>query len=187
MRREAHREQIGPLTNVHREPEGWMVVVVRKGVRHADYFGDAVYGGRSFALIAAQRYRDNLLRRIDPDTRVRRRMPQGVTSETGIVGVTFELYAVEGRWYERYVATWQDADGRNCRHRFSVLTRGKAKAMALAKRARKLGVAQAEAERRARQGSEAAKRLARTPRTPPRVKDPLSRKGINMGPRTRRK
>jgi hypothetical protein len=178
------RERIGPLNNIRREPEGWSVVLMRKGVRHTDYFGDAVYGGRSLALLAAQRYRDILLRRIDPDTRVRRWMPRGVTSETGVVGVAFELYAVEGRWYERYVATWQDADGRNRRRRFSVLMRGKAKAMALAKKTRENGVAKAEAERRARQGSEATKRLARMPPMPRPVKDPLSRKGINTAPRT---
>jgi hypothetical protein len=178
------RERIGLLANIRREPEGWTVVVMRKGVRHTDYFGDAVYGGRSLALLAARRYRDDLLRRIDPDTRVRRRMPRGVTSETGVVGVTFERYEVEDRWYERYVATWQDADGRNRRRRFSVLMRGKAKAMALAKKAREKGVARAEAERRARQGSEARSRLAQMPPMPRPVKDPLSRKGINTAPRT---
>lgn len=187
VNRRAHREQIGPLTNIHREPEGWSVIVVRKRERYSDYFGDAVYGGRARALVAARRYRDRLLRRIDPDTRVRRRMPRGVTSETGVVGVSLELYGVEDRWYERYVATWQDADGRNRKRRFSVLTRGKAGALALAKAARETGVAQAEAERRARQRGEAARRLARTPPMPRRVKDPLSRKGIKTGRRTRRK
>jgi len=185
--RRARREQIAPLTNIHREPEGWSVIVVRRRERYSDYFGDAVYGGRARALVAAQRYRDSLLRRIDPDTRVRRRMPRGVTSETGVVGVTLELYGVEDRWYERYVARWQDADGCNRRRRFSVLTRGKAKAMALAKDARESGVAQAEAERRARQRGEAARRLARTPPMPRRVKDPLSRKRVKPGSRTRHK
>lgn len=185
--RRAHRERIAALQNIRREPEGWSVVVMRKGDRYPDYFGDAVYGGRSSALVAAKRCRDDLLRRIDPDTRVRRRIPEGVASETGIVGVSLERYPVEGRMYVRYVATWQDADGRNHRRRFSVLTRGKAKALALAKEARKKGVAQAEAERRARQASEAARRLARTPPMPRQVKDPLSRKGINTGPRGRHK
>jgi hypothetical protein len=82
---------------------------VRRGGReYPDYFGDAVYGGRRKALRAAQHARDQLMRRIDGDARVRSRKPKGSRSRTGVVGVTRERHIVDGRVYHRYVATWPD-------------------------------------------------------------------------------
>jgi hypothetical protein len=79
------------------------VQVIRRGKVFADYFSDAVWGGRAKALVAAQRFRDELLLRIEPDTRVRRRAPKGIRCTTGAVGVSFERYVVDGRVYQRYV------------------------------------------------------------------------------------
>jgi hypothetical protein len=175
----------GPLTNIRRDREAWSVYVTREGKSYPGYFSDAVYGGSARSLIAAKRFRDVLLKRIAPDTRVRRRIPRGVKSETGIVGVTLERYLVGGVEYERAVASWQDADGNHVRRRFSTGERGKAKAIALAKEAREQGVALARNERRARQRAEAARRLANEKPMPRQLKAPSSRKGIKMPVRRR--
>jgi hypothetical protein len=157
--------------------------VTREGQSHSDYFPDAVYGGKRQALIAARRYRDEILSRIEPDTRVRRKPPRDSRNQTGHVGVELEEYEVDGRYYERYVAHWRDADGRPRRSRYSVGRYGKDGALELAVRTREGGVAQARAILRDRQRAEAQERLADAPPRPPRVKNPLSRKGIRMPPR----
>src|SRR5687767_7498226 len=108
-RRTRHPRPIGPRTHIPRQPGAWFVRVIRRGQPFERNFPDAVWGGRDAALVAAQRYRDKLLlRRIGPDTRVRRKVPKGSRSGTGIVGVGFEEYVVEGRLYHRYVAHWRD-------------------------------------------------------------------------------
>jgi hypothetical protein len=150
---------------------------------HSRYFADAVWGGKQQALVAARRFRDEILSRIEPDTRVRRKPPRDSRNQTGHVGVEFEEYEVDGRWYERYAAHWQDADGRHRRSRYSVGRYGRDGALELAVRAREEGVAQARAVLRDRQRAEAQERLAAAPPAPSRVKNPLSRKGIRMPPR----
>ena len=69
--------RIGPLTHIRRESGAWSVQVTRRGHTFADYFADVVWGGRQGALLAAQHFRDQLLLRIGPDSRVRRQVPKG--------------------------------------------------------------------------------------------------------------
>jgi hypothetical protein len=182
-RRQRAPKRIGPLTNIRREPGAWTVGLLRQGRNHADYFSDAVWGGRALALVAAQRFRDELLLRIGPDTRVRRRPPKGSRSTTGYVGVTLERYVVEGRVYERYVASWIDPEKGVQRRRFLVQRYGRKQARALAIEARVAGLARSNALALALQRSEARRRLRNAPPMPRQVKDPLSRKGINKGRR----
>jgi hypothetical protein len=160
---------------------------VRRGQGFADYFGAAVFGGRERALLAAQHFRDKLLQRIDPDTRVRRRMPKGTRSKTGLVGVSRERHVVDGRIYERYVACWRDADKKPRRRRFLVERYGRQRALALANEARAAGVARSHAEQLARQRQGARERLRQARPMPRPVKDPRSRKGISMARRRRRR
>jgi len=160
---------------------------MRRGRRHSDYFGSAVWGGRALALLAAQRRRDELLLRIEPDTRERRRIPQGRRSKTGLVGVSLETHVVGRRTYRRYVARWQDEETGLHRRRFQVEHHGKDRALALAIRARKQGVAQRRASMLARQHEEAAERLRKAAPMPRQVKHPLSRKGISMARRRPRR
>jgi len=186
----AHRERrsskIGPLTNIHREPEGWTVVVIRGGIRFSDYFGDAVWGGRGPALVAAQHFRDRLMKRIGGDGRTRSRVPAGRTSTTGVVGVSRETHPVGGRVYHRFVATWPDAStGRMRRRRFQIERYGKQAAFELALEARREGVARRLEHLGKRQREDAERRLALAAPMPRQVKDPRSRKGIRM-PRRRR-
>jgi hypothetical protein len=175
--------RVGPYTNIHREPEGWLVSVCRRGRNFAEYLGDAVWGGREKALLAAQRYRDGLLQRIPADTRIRRRPPKGRRSRTGVPGVSYERYVVDGRVYHRYIGHWQDPDDGPQRRRFLVERYGSREARALAIEARTAGVADIEARLLARQREEATKRLRTAAPMPRQVKDPRSRKGINMGRR----
>ena len=162
--------------------------LIRRGQPFQGNFPDAVWGGRDLALVAAQRYRDKLLlRRAGPDTRVRRKVPNGRRSRTGIAGVSFEEYVVEGHLYHRYVAHWQDADKEGRRRRFGVGPYGDQEAKALAAKARRAGLEQTDAERLARQREEAARRLQNAPPMPSQVKDPRSRKGISMARRRPRR
>lgn len=170
--------RIGPLSNIRKEPEGVSVLVIRRGDNYSDYFGDAVWGGRKKAILAARHFRDRLLLRIGPDTRVRRKVAKGTRSRTGVVGVTVEPHKVGGRVYRRYVACWQDPEKGHQRRRFLVEHHGKERALALAVKARKAGVAQSRALLLARQREDATRRLKDLPPRPPQVKDPLSRKGV---------
>jgi hypothetical protein len=139
------RVVVGPNTNIHPEPEGWSVRVCRRGHVFSGYFGDAVYGCRRQSLLAARHYRDDILQRVEPDTRVRRAVPRGAKSKTGVVGVTREPHVVDGRVYYRYVAGWIDVERGYLRRRFLVQRYGHAKAKALAVAARRAGVAHSPA------------------------------------------
>lgn len=179
--------RIGPLTNIVREDDGWTVRVRRRGHDFVDYFGDSVWGGRAPALLAAQHFRDGLLQRIGADTRVRRRIPKGSRSKTGVPGVSFERHVVDGHTYSRYIAQWQDPEEGTRRRRFLVQRYGRELARELAIQARRTGVAQSGARLKARQREEARKRLRNTAPMPRPVKDPRSRKGISMARRRPRR
>jgi hypothetical protein len=187
-RRQARRlARLRPPENITRQVDAWSVHVIRAGQSYTGWFADAVWGGERKALVAAQRFRDHLLLRIDPDTRVRRVTPKGTHSKTGVVGVNLEPHVVEGRRYERYVAHWSDEDGQVRRRRFSVGRYGRERALAMAGEAREVGVARSHAARLARQREEARRRLRSGPPMPRQVRAPLSRKGISMANRRTRR
>jgi len=163
------------------------VTVKRRGHNFGDYFPDAVWGGRDRALLAAQRFKDQLLLCIGPDTRVRRRSPKGSRNVTGVVGVNLERHVVKGRVYEYYLAQWQDPEKGTRRRRFLIDRYGKEQAFAFAMEAREAGVAHGHAHQLARQCEEATRRLQDAPPMPRQVKDPLSRKGISMARRRPRR
>jgi hypothetical protein len=163
-------------------------VKVRRGGRDfVDYFGDAVFGGRARALLAARHGRDDLLRRIEPDLRVRRRAPRGRRSKTGVVGVSLEPHVVDGRVYHRYLAHWQDAEKGPQRRRFLVEHYGDEEARARAIAAREAGVARSRAYLLGLQLEEAERRLKTLGPKPTPVKDPRSRGGISMARRRPRR
>jgi hypothetical protein len=186
-RRPRRPTRIGPRTHIRREDGAWAVKIMRRGQDYSGHFADSVWGGRNRALLAAQRFRDETLQRIGPDSRERRRVPKGRRSSTGIVGVSVERHRVEGRVYHRAVAVWHDAEKGPQRRRFLFERYGKDEAVALAAKARKVGVARSRAYLMARQREEAAQRLHAAPPLPARVKDPLSRKGISMARRRPRR
>lgn len=157
--------------------------VIRKGQLFSGWFADSVWGGRGRALVAARHFKDELLLRVEPDTRVRQQVPKGTRSATGIVGVSLERHVVDGRSYPRCVASWRDADRRAVRRRFSLGRYGKERAVALASKVRKAGLARTHREQLKRQREAAADRLRTAPARPRQVKDPRSRKGISMARR----
>lgn len=157
--------------------------VIRAGRPFTGWFADAVWGGKRKGLVVAKRFRDHLLLRIGPDTRVRRVAPKGTRSKTGVVGVSLEPHVVEGRTYERYVAHWSNEEGRVRRRRFSVEKYGRDRAIAMAIDAREEGVARSHAARLARQRHEAGRRLLKAPPMPRQVRASRSRKGISMANR----
>ncbi len=161
--------------------------VTRGGRDFPDYFGDAVWGGRDRSLLAAQHFRDRLLQRIDPDSRVRRQVAKGRKSRTGIVGVSREPHVVHGRAYSRYIAHWQDPEKGTQRRRFLVERYGEERALALAAEARRAGVARSRAYLKARQREEAKRRLQKAGAMPRPVRHPRSRKGISMARRRPRR
>lgn len=163
------------------------MTVKRRGHNFGDYFPDAVWGGRDRALLAAQHFRDQLLLRIGPDTRVRRRSPKGSRNRTGVVGVSREPHVVEGRVYHRYVAHWPDPEKGTKKRSFLVERYGEEEAFALAVEAREAGVAHVHAHQLAHQREEATRRLQDAPPMPRQVKNPLSRKGISMARRRPRR
>jgi hypothetical protein len=187
MRPQRRPPRVGLRTNIHEEPEGWSVRVTRGGRDHADYFGNAVWGGRGRALLAAQHWRDRLLLRIDPDIRVRRKPATGRRHSTGVEGVSRETHRVGGRIYCRYIAGWRDPEKGWQRRRFLVQRYGKEQAFALAKRARRSGVKRSKAYMKARQREEAVLRLRKASAMPRPVKDPRSRRGISMARRRPRR
>ena len=131
--------------------------------------------------------RDQLLQRIEPDTRVRRRELKGRRSRTGAVGVSLERHVVDGRVYHRYVAQWRDPVKGLRRRRFLVEHHGKRQARALAIDARQAGVAAVHAYMVALQREEARRRLEKAEPMPCPVKDPRSRQGISMARRRPRR
>jgi hypothetical protein len=124
-----------------------------------------------------------LLRRIDPDTRIRRRPPKGTRRGAKIVGVHVEPHVVKGRAYSPAVGEWVDEDGVPQRRRFLVERYGLKRACGLAADARKAGVAETRRILLARQREDAARRLRNASPRPQQVKDPRNRKGISMARR----
>jgi hypothetical protein len=175
------------MTHILEEEKAWTVLVIRQEQRYSDYFAHAVYGGKRPALLAARRYRDELLQRIGPDSRERRRKPRGHEGSGPVVGVTVESYTVGGRLYRRYVAHWQSPEGRPRKRRFSVMRYGEEGAEARAIAAREAGVAETRAALLARQREAATRRLEKAAPMPPQVRDPLCRKGISMARRRPRR
>ena len=88
--RTPHRgPRIGPRTHIHRDHGAWYVHITRAGRSTYGHFADATYGSRGLALVAAQRHRDELLRRhFPPDTRIPRGPRKNKRHATGIVGVS---------------------------------------------------------------------------------------------------
>lgn len=169
--------RVGPLSNIRREPEGWTVAVIRRSEHFSDYFGDAVWGGRAKALVAAQHFRDRLLLRIEPDTRVR---PSEQDGRGGGQPRTSRRRWSRLRALRRLLAG--SAAGAEEAPLPGRAVRQGAGARPRDRRARDgCGAAPCPATRPPTRGSQT--RLQKAPPMPRPVKDPRSRKGISMARR----
>ena len=127
--------------------EGWEVRIQRRGKKYEKYFGDRKYGGKTKAMKAARAYRNEILAATSRYSVAELAKKPSVRNNSGVVGVRLHKQ-VDTRgdyqyeyWY--YVAQWTDAKGRRRTKSFSVHTHGEDKALKLAKKARREGVAAA--------------------------------------------
>ena len=115
---------------------GWEVSLERQGRKIKRYFSFAQHGGQDAALLAARTYRDEILLKYLPMTKLQCCMNRRVDNLSGIPGVR------RGQRSENY-AFWEAntrARGHNLRKKFSVNKYGEegAKQKAIAERERQL-------------------------------------------------
>src|SRR5690242_9303715 len=101
----------------HNHFRGWIVSTKRQGKRFVRYFSDRPHG-RKLALRAARAFRDKLLARLPPATKIKRTY---IRNTTGTIGVArMKERTRSGAWFVRYVAQWPERSGKNGRATFSV-------------------------------------------------------------------
>jgi hypothetical protein len=130
-----------PLVGIYRRERGrktdWSVFIKRDGRSLAKSFSDRRYGSKAAALLAAQRYRDKLLKENPPLSKRAFCMKVKRSNTSGVAGVWRE---VRSNGYARWVANTALASGRRLLETFSVDRHGEAQAkdMATAARMRQL-------------------------------------------------
>lgn len=128
---------------------GWRVSLRRRGQMHVRNFPDRKHGGSIAALAAAKLYRDELIRRYPPLTRIEFADVLRRNNTSGVPGVSRVQYAyrlVSGakRQAVYWEAIWPTQPGENERKRFSVSQFGDRGAFALACAARREGLRRVE-------------------------------------------
>jgi len=118
----------------------WLVTVQRRGQIYHRHFTDGIYGGKRKALDEAKVYRDELLARLRPLTRVERCNITKKNNRSGISGVTRidGMDTKRGRSYHRryWLAQWPIGNGKAQMKKFSIKQYGEQGAFRLAVRAR---------------------------------------------------
>jgi len=116
---------------------GWVVSAKRQGKRVTRYFSDRP-GGRQKALRAARAFRDKLIARLPPPTKIKRR---DVRNTTGVIGVaSVKERTRSGKWLVRYVASWPARSGKRGKASFSVGLYGDREVFSLAVSWRRAGL-----------------------------------------------
>ncbi len=118
---------------------GWQVRLQRRGVKYGKFFGDGVFGGVDRSLIAAKRWRDRLLERLEGEEMVRI-CTRSTRNRSGVVGVSKVSVVTNGTTYEFWQATWSPEKGRRRCVKFSIRRYGDQEAFRLAVLAREEGV-----------------------------------------------
>ena len=120
---------------------GFYVRITHRGKGFQKYFPDKSLGGKPKALKAARAYRDSLLEKMpkykqDAASAKKRRI-----KKSGIIGVTHVVsQSPKDKVYEYWQAAWVDAEDRRRTAKFSITRYGDAKAMDMAKKARRDGL-----------------------------------------------
>ena len=121
----------------HYHFHGYVVRLGRVRSQLSKSFSDTTCGGRRAALARALEYRDALLAELPPPVRIHRKS----NNSTGIPGVGLVYDRTRsGRVVPRFIAHWQDADGRGKKKSYSTLVHGFAGAESKAIQARNEGI-----------------------------------------------
>ncbi len=118
---------------------GWQVRLQRRGTRYAKYFADRGLGGPDSSLIAARKWRDDLLKKFAEDDSARV-CSRSARNSSGVVGVSkVTITGPNGVIYYFWQATWSPSPGQRRSIRFSVKKHGEEEAFKLAVQARQNG------------------------------------------------
>ena len=121
----------------HNHFRGWVVTAKRHGKRFRRYFSDRP-NGRKAALQKACTFRDALVSKLPPPTKIKRRY---IRNTTGVVGVSrVKERTRTRRLFVRYVAQWPELGGKLGRATFSVGLYGEREAFERAVSCRRIGV-----------------------------------------------
>ena len=128
-----------------RKSHGWRVSLLRRGNRLVENFPDKKHGGRQKALKSAQRFRDELLEKFPPISRIEVCQIRRSNNTSGISGVctyakSYKLKDGTIRETRYWEATWPTQDGKNASVNFSVRKFGEEMARSMAIRARLRGL-----------------------------------------------
>jgi hypothetical protein len=103
----------------HNYFRGWRVRAKRRGRCFTRYFSDRPQGRRE-ALRAARVFRDKLLARLPPPTKIKFKRTD-IRNTTGVIGVALVKERTRsGRWFVRYVASWPKRNGERGKATFSL-------------------------------------------------------------------
>lgn len=119
---------------------GFYVRITHRGKGYQKYFPDKSLGGKNKALKAARDYRDSLLEKMPKYKQEAASRKKRKIKHSGIVGVTHVISkSPKGTVYEYWQAAWVDGESRRRTAKFSITRYGDAKAMDMAKKARRDG------------------------------------------------
>ena len=131
---------------------GWLVRVMRDGIMHQKFFSDGMYGGKSRSLREAKAHRDELVTLYPKPERGNLFNKMTARNTSGYPGVSKSGSYRKGHYYEAWQAHWTLPDGTRISKRFGFSQTGRSERAArrLAIKARREGLAAAEAMERAR-------------------------------------
>jgi len=121
----------------NRDGPGWIVALMRNGVRLSKPFPFSIFGGEEAALIRAEAWRDDVAKKHPPASRQQRATQLRSTNKTGIPGVTC-LFGPDGE-PRSWVARTQISPDKKLHAKFSIRRYGlDAKLLAIAARQKQL-------------------------------------------------
>ena len=129
---------ISRIDQPEKKNHGFYVRITHRGKTHQKYFPDKSNGGKTKALKAAKEYRDKVLKRMPKAKQQSASQKKRRVKKSGMVGVTHVVSKANGKnTYEYWQAAWNDEAGRRRTKKFSISRYGDAKALDLAKKARR--------------------------------------------------
>ena len=121
----------------HNYFRGWVVGTQRQGKQYQRYFSDKPHGPRE-SLRTAGVFRDKLLARLPPPTKIKRTDIRNTTEVIAVASVKERTRS--GTLIVRYVASWPTRSGKRGNASFSVGLYGQKQAFTLAVSARRAGL-----------------------------------------------